>query len=281
MTGAASGIGLGIARALVAAGAKVALADIDGERLADIRRELADAGGVVTTVELDVSHAGGWTAAADLAEETLGPISILCNNAGVAGGGAIEETPFEVWRWVHKINVDAQFLGVSAFLPRFKSRGGRTHIMNTASMVGLVPMANFGAYVSSKFASVGFSLVLREELRGTEVGVSLLCPGVVATRLAMTAEQAQAKLLGREPDLVAAEQNRALQAQGADPDRVGEQVVAAMQDNQFLIVTHGDWEPLVAGLHREVEEALTGFDGRYGTDVTVQMMLNGVNPGAS
>jgi NAD(P)-dependent dehydrogenase (short-subunit alcohol dehydrogenase family) len=281
VTGAASGIGLGISRALVAAGAKVALADIDGRRLADVTRELTDAGGVVTPVELDVSDADQWSAAADSAEEALGPISILCNNAGVSGGGPIDETPFEVWRWVHRINADAQFIGVSTFLPRFKSRGGRTHIMNTASMVGLVPMANFGAYVSSKFASVGFSLVLREELRGTDVGVSMLCPGVVATRLALTAEEVQAKLLGREPNIAVAEQNRALQAQGADPDRVGQQVVAAMQDNKFLIVTHGDWEPLVVGLHREIQEALTEFDGRYGPDVTVQMMLAGVNPGAS
>lgn len=281
VTGAASGIGLGIARALVAAGAKVALADIDGNRLADVAADLGAAGGVVTAVELDVSDADRWESAANTAEDALGPISILCNNAGVNGGGPIDETPFEVWRWVHGINVDAQFIGVSTFLPRFKSRGGRMHIMNTASMVGLVPMANFGAYVSSKFASVGLTLTLREELRGTDIGVSMLCPGVVATRLAVTAEEAQAKLLGREPNTAVAEQNRALQAQGADPDRVGEQVVTAMQDNEFLIVTHGDWEPLVAGLHREVEEALTGFDGRYGPDVTVQMMLGGVNPGVS
>lgn len=281
VTGAASGIGLGIARALVAAGARVALADIDGERLGDVAEELVGAGGDVTTVELDVSDAGRWEAAADSAEETLGPISILCNNAGVNGGGTIDETPLKVWRWVQQVNIDAQFIGVSTFLPRFKSRGGRAHIINTASMAGLAPMANVGAYVSSKFASVGFSLVLREELRGTDVGVSLLCPGVVATRLAVTAEHGQAKLLDRAPDIAVAEQNRALQAQGADPDRVGEQVVAAMSDKQFWIVTHGDWGPLVVGWHREIEDVLGEFDGRYGPDVTVQMMLGGVNPVAS
>ncbi|OHV06208.1 SDR family NAD(P)-dependent oxidoreductase [Mycobacterium talmoniae] len=281
VTGAASGIGLGIARALVAAQAKVALADIDGPRLADVATELSEAGGAVTTVELDVSDADGWEAAADRAEGALGPISILCNNAGVNGGGAIDDTPFAVWRWVQRINVDAQFLGVSAFLPRFKRRGGRAHIMNTASMAGLVPMATVGAYVASKFASVGFTLVLREELRGTDVGVSLLCPGTVASRLSRTAEEGQAKLLGREPNAAVIEQNGALQAQGADPDRVGEQVVQAMQDRQFLIVTHRDWESLVIGLHREIEGTLADFDGRYGTDLSVQMMLGGVNPVAT
>jgi NAD(P)-dependent dehydrogenase (short-subunit alcohol dehydrogenase family) len=281
VTGAASGIGLGISRALVAAGAKVALADIDGSRLADVGRELTDAGGVVTTVELDVSDVDHWAAVADRAEEAIGPISILCNNAGVNGGAAIDETPLEVWRWVHRINTDAQFIGVSTFLPRFKSRGGRAHIMNTASMAGIVPMVNVGAYVSSKFASLGFSMVLRDELRGSDIGVSALCPGTVATRLAKTAEEAQAKLLGREPNAGVAEQNLALLAQGADPARVGEQVVEAMQNRQFLIITHREWEPLVLGVHREIEQAFTEFDGRHGADATPQMLAAGANPTAT
>ena len=281
VTGAASGIGLGISRALVWAGAKVALADIDGSRLADVAAELTAAGGVVTTVELDVSDADHWKVAADRAEDALGPISILCNNAGVNGGGPIDETPLEVWRWVHRINTDAQFIGVSTFLPRFKSRGGRAHIMNTASMAGIVPMVNVGAYVSSKFASLGFSMVLRDELRGTDVGVSVLCPGTVATRLSMTAEEAQAKLLGREPNTAVAEQNGALLAQGADPARVGEQVVEALQNRQFLIITHREWEPLVLGVHREVELAFTEFDGRHGPDPTAQLLVGGASPVAS
>jgi len=281
VTGAASGIGLGISRALVAAGAKVALADIDGARLTAVAGELTDAGGVVTTVELDVSDADAWKAAADRADEALGPISILCNNAGVNGGGAIDETPLEVWRWVHGINTDAQFIGVSTFLPRFKSRGGRAHIVNTASMAGIVPMVNVGAYVSSKFASLGFSMVLRDELRATDIGVSVLCPGTVATRLAETAEEGQAKLLGREPNTTVAEQNLALLAQGADPARVGEQVVEAMQNGQFLIITHREWEPLVVGVHREVEQAFTEFDGRHGPDATPQMLAAGMNPTAT
>ncbi|MFF0496497.1 SDR family NAD(P)-dependent oxidoreductase [Nocardia aobensis] len=281
VTGAASGIGLGIARALVSAGAKVALADIDGSRLAGVVRELTDTGGVVTAVELDVSDASQWEAAADQAESALGPISILCNNAGVNGGGAIDETPLEVWRWVHGINTDAQFVGVSTFLPRFKRRGGRAHITNTASMAGLVPMATVGAYVSSKFASVGFSMVLRQELRGTEIGVSMLCPGSVSTRINETGEQGQARLLGREPNASVAEQNGALLAQGANPDRVGEQVVQAMRDQQFLIITHRDWEPLVLGVHREIERTFTEFDNRYGPDLAAQMLVAGSNPVAS
>ena len=278
VTGAASGIGLGIARALVAAGAKVALADIDGARLKDAARELTEAGGTVTTVELDVSDIDQWVAAADRAEEALGPISILCNNAGVNGGGPIDETPLEVWRWVFRINTEAQFTGVSTFLPRFKSRGGRAHIVNTASMAGLVPMVDVGAYASSKFASVGFSMVLRDELQDTGVGVSLLCPGTVATRLSVTAGQAQAKLLGQEMNTEVAEANGALLSQGADPDRVGEQVLEAMRRRQFLIITHREWEPLVTRVHTEVERAFAEFDGRHGPDPTARMLAEGTSP---
>lgn len=275
VTGAASGIGLGISRALVEAGARVALADIDGDRLAGVAAGLTEAGGTVTTVELDVSDPDKWRSAAADAERTLGPVSILVNNAGVSGSGPIEQTPLELWRWVQRINLDAQFIGVSTFLPRFKERGGRAYILNTASMAGLVPMANVGAYTASKFGSVGFSMVLREELRSSEIGVSVLCPGTVATRLTATDQELQAKLLGREADAATAENNAAMLAHGADPDRVGEQVVAAMQRDQFLIITHGDWAPMVRRVQQEIEQTFTDFDDPNGPDPVPQALLSG------
>ncbi|AHH16294.1 putative oxidoreductase, SDR family [Nocardia nova SH22a] len=275
VTGAASGIGLGISRALIAAGAKVALVDIDGGRLAAVAEELTAAGGTVTTIELDISDASQWQQAADRAESVLGPISILCNNAGVTGAAPIDNLTFKVWRWVHSINIDAQYLAVETFLPRFKERGGRAHIMSTASMAGIVPMVNVGAYVSSKFASVGFSMVLRDELRGSDIGVSLLCPGTVATRLAQTDDELQAKLIGRQADSAAVEHNGGQLSLGADPDGVGEQVVQAMQARQFLIVTHREWAPLVRKVHEEVEQAFSDFDGRYGADPTPIALLAG------
>ncbi|AMT72632.1 MULTISPECIES: SDR family NAD(P)-dependent oxidoreductase [Mycobacteroides] len=278
VTGAASGIGLGIARALVAAGAKVALADIDAARLVDVTQELTDAGGTVLAVPLDISDPEQWSAAADRAEEALGPISILCNNAGVNGGGLIDETPLDVWRWVFKINTEAQFIGVSTFLPRFKSRGGRAHIMNTASMAGIVPMARVGAYCASKFASFGFSMVLRDELQGTDVGVSVLCPGTVATRLNVTAGEAEAKVRGEGVNTAAVEGNGALLAAGADPDRVGEQVVEAIRQRDFLIITHRDWEPLVTAVHAEIGRTFGEYENRYGADPTVPFLIQGANP---
>lgn len=282
VTGAASGIGLGIARALVAAGAKVALADVDEERLAEAAKELTAAGGTVVDIKLDVSDAAGWEAAANKAEEALGPISILCNNAGVIGGmGPMEDVPLKVWRWVHQINVDGQFLGISTFLPRFKSRGKRAHIVNTASTAGLFPMVEISAYVSSKFASVGLTMALRAELRDTAVGVSMLIPGTVATNITRTAGKAEAELLGEEVNTALVEANHASSTKGADPDRVGEQVLEAMQQRQFMIVTHSNWGPLIAGVHEEVDRAFTEFDGRYGLDESAELLAAGTNPVAT
>lgn len=278
VTGAASGIGLGMARALVAAGAKVALADIDVERVTAAAKELADAGGTVIGVKLDVTDPDQWEAAADQAEAALGPISILCNNAGISGGKEIEKTSLEVWRWVQRINSDGPFIGVSTFLPRFQSRGGRCHIVNTASMAGIVPMQRVGAYCAAKFANFGFSMVLRDELKGTDIGVSVLCPGTVATRIAVTSGEREAELLGQSANPATIEGNFALTSQGANPDRVGDQVVEAMRKGQFMIFTHRDWEPLVTAVHSEIQRAFAECDDRHGPDVSARALAGGFNP---
>lgn len=271
-------MGLGMARAFVAAGAKVALTDIDADRLDRAVEELTDAGGTVVGIPLDVTDPDQWTAAADTAEQALGPISILCNNAGANGGGALDETALEVWRWVYKINVEAQFIGLQTFLPRLKKLGTRAHIVNTASMAGIVPMALVGAYSSAKFASFALSMILRTELQGTDVGVSVLCPGTVNTRISESSGHGEAKLLGTEPNTAAIEGNNALLAQGADPDAVGRQVLEAIQNNDFLIITHKDWEPLVLSVHDEIQATFRGFDNRHGPDFTAQMLATGVSP---
>ncbi|MFF0496478.1 SDR family NAD(P)-dependent oxidoreductase [Nocardia aobensis] len=255
VTGAASGIGLGIARALIAAGAEVALADVDGTRLAVVVEEITAQGGTAVAIELDVSDEDAWADAADRAEAALGPISILVNNAGVISSAPIAQTTTEAWRRNFRVNVEGQFLGTSTFLSRFIERGRRAHILNTASMGGLMPIPGVGAYCASKFASVGLSLVLREELRGTDIGVSVLTPGTVAT--GMTAAEG---------------------AGGANPDRVGEQVVEALQAKRFLIPTHGDFEPILAKIHREIEQAFADTDDRHGPDPSAQMLLAGVDP---
>ncbi|MEV6060947.1 SDR family NAD(P)-dependent oxidoreductase [Nocardia asteroides] len=255
VTGAASGIGLGIARALIAEGAAVALADVDGTRLTAAVDDITAQGGTAVAIELDVSAEDAWNTAADRAEAAIGPISILVNNAGVISSAPIAQTTPEAWRRNFRINAEGQFLGTSTFLPRFLERGGRAHILNTSSMGGLMPIPGVGAYCASKFASFGLSLVLREELRDTDISVSVLTPGTVAT--GMTA---------------------AAGAGGANPDRVGEQVVEALRDKRFLIPTHGAFEPILARLHREIEQAFRDTDDRHGPDPSAAMLLAGTDP---
>ncbi len=139
-------------------------------------------------------------------------------------------------------------------------------------------MQHVSAYSSSKFASVGFTMVLRDELQGTDIGVSLLCPGTVATRLNQTAEELQAKLEQRDPDERVIEGNGAALSRGADPDRVGEQVVEAMQAGQFLIITHYEWLPLVQRVHKEIQDTFENFDRRHGVDETAVFLAQGGNP---
>lgn len=269
-----------MARAFVAAGAKVALTDIDKERLDKAVQELTEAGGTVVGIPLDVTDPEQWTAAADRAEEALGPISILCNNAGANGGSTVDRTPLDVWRWVYRINTEGPFIGLQTFLPRFKSRSARAHIVNTASMAGIVPFALTAAYSSAKFATFGLSMILRDELKleGSDIGVSVLCPGTVNTRISESSGRGEAELLGAEPNKAAIEGNNALLAQGADPDKVGEQVLEAIQNGQFLIVTHKDWEPLVLAVHNEIQTTFQEFDDRHGPDNTARMLASGGSP---
>ncbi|NEW27069.1 SDR family NAD(P)-dependent oxidoreductase [Nocardia cyriacigeorgica] len=278
VTGGASGMGLGIVRALVAAGAKVAVVDRDGDRLADVVREINDRSGAgsAVAIQMDVGDPERWESAADEAEAAIGPISILVSNAGVSGGTALENLTLEVWRWILNVNLESQFFGIKTFVPRFRKRGGRAHVMMTNSMAGLAPMRDNGAYAASKWGGFGMALVLREELRDSDIDVSILFPGSVATRLSATAEEVQAKLLGREFDekMVAANQARLAQF-GADPDKVGEQVLEAMQNRQFGIITAREWEPLVTRVHDEVHQMFADFDGRHGVDQIPLMILEG------
>ncbi|OMC35078.1 short-chain dehydrogenase [Mycolicibacterium fortuitum] len=275
VTGAASGIGRGVARALGAAGVKVALVDINGEGLADVEAEIAEAGGTTRAISFDISDLEQWDSLAQRAEDEIGPISILCNIAGVNGGGTIDHTPLAVWRWVYGVNVDAQFAAIAAFLPRFKRRGGRAHIVNTASIAGIVPMAGALAYSSSKYACMGLSLVLREELKESNVGLSLLIPGSVATPINLNAAQAEARILGTEADLDVVEANSSLLQLGADPNKVGDQVLEAISGNEFYVVTHREWGELAARTNRELERAYEQFDGRHGPDPTAEAIRSG------
>jgi NAD(P)-dependent dehydrogenase (short-subunit alcohol dehydrogenase family) len=255
ITGGARGIGLGIARAFARAGAKLALADIDQASLAAAKSELSGLTKVETFV-LDVRHREAYARVADEAESRLGPVSILCNNAGVAGGQHVTRLTYEYWDWVLGINLNGVINGIQTFLPRMLKRGGGGHIVNTASGAGLAATSSGLLYTTSKFAVVGLSESLRNELQPFGIGVSVLCPGPVNTQIISNSQDTQpsSPLSAEETKIRDASlaQANAFLAAGVDPNQVGEMVLAAVKTDRLYIHT----DRLVAGLIEARTKAL-------------------------
>jgi NAD(P)-dependent dehydrogenase (short-subunit alcohol dehydrogenase family) len=240
ITGGARGIGLGIARAFAGAGAKLALADIDQASLATAKSELSNLTPVETFV-LDVRDRPAYARVADEAEARLGSVSILCNNAGVAGDPHVTRLTYEYWDWVIGINLNGVINGVQTFLPRMLERGGGGHIVNTASGAGLAATSSGLLYATSKFAVVGLSESLRLALEPFKIGVSVLCPGPVNTKIISNSRDTQpsSPLTVKETKTreAAITQANAFLAAGADPNKVGEMVLSAVKTDSLYIHT--------------------------------------------
>ncbi|TDD14095.1 SDR family NAD(P)-dependent oxidoreductase [Nonomuraea diastatica] len=256
ITGGAQGIGLGIARAFAAAGARIALADIDGARLKAARRELSVLAGEVEAFELDVRDRDAFARVADAAEERLGPITVLCNNAGVGTAVPPSQLSYELWDHVLGINLGGVVNGLQTFLPRMLGRGRPAQIVNVASGAGLVASDKF-LYVASKFAVVGLSESLRQhrELAERGIGVTVVCPGFVRTEI-------MANSLKHEPgnpctpasqDPATEARDRIFERYGLSPDVVGEQVLRAVQENRLYV--HPD-RMLAGPIHERTRDLL-------------------------
>jgi NAD(P)-dependent dehydrogenase (short-subunit alcohol dehydrogenase family) len=250
ITGGANGIGLGIARAFAGAGAKVALADLDETALDTARTELSKVTEVETVV-LDVRDREAYARAADQVEAALGPVSLLFNNAGVAGGAAPAKMSYALWDWGVGINLGGVINGVQTFLPRMAKRGEGGHIVNTASGAGLVALGSGVLYHTTKFAVVGMSEALWSELKPTGIGVSVLCPGPVDTNIMENTRKTQPES-GRtltpeqraQADERAARTKRFLE-RGVSPDAVGHMVLNAVQGDQlYIYADHIMLEPI-------------------------------------
>lgn len=247
ITGGAGGIGLGIARAFGQAGLKVAIADLDATALEAAAEGLRSQGISVLSVVLDVTDPAGWKQAADQVWAQFGRLDVLCNNAGVGqgqrpkgSGSGLVDMPEAAWRLILETNVTAAFLGVREIVPRLLAQGGPAHIVNTASMAGLIAPAGLGAYAASKFALVGMSESLRAELEPQGIGVSVLCPGGVESRLSQSSEARHAAAAGRE-----AQPTRAPGVTLMPADLVGTLVLDGVRANRLHIVTHPEYAPLV------------------------------------
>ncbi|MDG1209662.1 MAG: SDR family NAD(P)-dependent oxidoreductase [Paracoccaceae bacterium] len=181
VTGAASGIGLGITEALVAKGARVMMADIDVDELARVSDRLRAEGADVATAIVDVSLREDQQRAADQMVQAFGGVDILINNAGVGGGGPFERWNDKGWDWTVGVNLMSVIYGFDIF-GRIMAQQGAGHIVSTASIAGMMPLDS-SAYSATKFGVVAVSESLREELAPKGVGVSLLCPGFVNTNI--------------------------------------------------------------------------------------------------
>jgi NAD(P)-dependent dehydrogenase (short-subunit alcohol dehydrogenase family) len=252
VTGAASGIGLAIAEALLSAGARVALVDWDA---AALERESSRLSGATVVHRLDVTDRAGWTEVAKAVEEVFGPVEILVNNAGIAPDlNDLADMEPETFDRLVGIKLTGTFNGIHTFAAGMRARGDG-HIVNTASMAGLMASAHLGAYTAAKFGVVGMSEVLRAELEAHGVGVSVLCPGMVRTNLA-----ANTPAENRPPDMPTGMES------GIDPALVGAQVVEAIRANDLYIITHGEYGRFVADRAARLQRAFDAAPVRSHSD---------------
>lgn len=242
VTGGASGIGLGIAKALLGAGMNVVIADIRDDHLAVAVAEL-DGGGRVLAVKLDVTDRSDFARAADKAEAAFGKVHILVNNAGVAVVGPTELATYADWDWVMGVNVNGAINGVVTLLPRILAHGEGGHIVNTCSMSGLVPVGGTTIYSMGKAALITMMECMRPELEGRGVICSAFCPGAVQSNIAEAAKTRPAALA----ETGYAEADKRRQAGGnhfhlyQTREEVGERVLRGILQDELYILTHSEF----------------------------------------
>jgi NAD(P)-dependent dehydrogenase (short-subunit alcohol dehydrogenase family) len=242
ITGGANGIGLGIARALAGAGAKLALVDIDAEALQRAKASLSGLAPVETYI-LDVRDREKFAGVADAIEARLGPVSIVVNNAGVAGGAPAHRLNYEMWDWGLGINLIGVVNGVQTFLPRMVERNEGGQIVNTASGAGLAASGSGVLYNTAKFAVVGMTEALRAELEPLGIGATVICPGPVATDIIARSRKAQPRsqtALSQDEQSAAQSRSGRLTdwlANGVQPDAVGMMVLDAIVANRLYVHT--------------------------------------------
>jgi len=291
ITGGASGMGFGMAQAFLAAGMKVAIADIRQEHLDQAMAELQPRWGAdVMAVQLDVTDREGMAQAADAVEHAFGKVHVLCNNAGIGVIGRIVDYTYDDWDWMLDVNLTGVFNGVRTFLPRILAHGEGGHIMSTASAGGLFVGDKGGPYSTAKFGVVAMMCCLRDDLARDGIGVSVLCPGAVRTNIHKTAELRPARyadssfapgevIAGQSPEDAAAERE-AMNAIAMDPLQIGEMVLAAVRANRLYILP----QPLqqVVGLRRDAILASLPDEPvnqeRLAADIAIRKMIASGRP---
>ncbi|NMF96344.1 SDR family NAD(P)-dependent oxidoreductase [Aromatoleum toluolicum] len=261
ITGAASGIGAAIARRFARAGMKIVAADVDEAALAAVCKELVDAGHSAIGVRTDVANAAAVEALAERAYAVFGAVHLLCNNAGVVPSGryrAVWEFPLEDWHWSLDVNLYGVIHGLRSFIPRMLDAGEEGHVLTTASVAGLISGSGSAVYSAAKHAAVRVTEALYASLRerNAPIGVSLLCPGLVNTRIY---ESERNRPDGLRPTDGAAPETAELQAVAASlyagamsPEEVAEIACQAVLDDRLYVLTTDSFDDAI----RERMEAI-------------------------
>jgi NAD(P)-dependent dehydrogenase (short-subunit alcohol dehydrogenase family) len=263
ITGGASGIGLAIARRLAAEQVRLALLDVEAGALDEAAASLGD----VLAIRVDVGKSDEMAAAAARVRAELGLAHIIVNNAGVGGGtGPMWTLSHADWDWTLAVNLWGVIHGIRHFLPALVESGEEGHVINTASMAGLIATPWLGPYTATKHAVVAISEVLAKDLElvGSKVGVSVLCPGFVKTKIMSSERNRPAEQAGGDaeppPANLATAMHQLVEA-GKPVEEVAEQVVAAIRERRFYILTHPEMKPQIEYRLRDIlEERAPGID---------------------
>ncbi|MBD3729405.1 MAG: SDR family NAD(P)-dependent oxidoreductase [Sphingomonadales bacterium] len=270
VTGGANGVGIGLVRALLGEGCKVAMADI---RQDAIDRALAEIGSEdVMGVQLDVASREGFAAARDAVEARFGPVTALFNNAGVNLFQTIEESSYDDWDWLLGVNLHGVINGVMTFVPRMVELGQGGHVCNTASMAAFIGSPVPGIYNTTKFAVRGLSESLRWSLLQHDISVSMLCPGLVKSYIYASDDIRPDALKGamKPVDEAAVKRLEGLHEFGMEPDEIARRTIEAIKAHRFYIFSHPDHKDEVRALCDEVVDAYvdypqdTGYEQRVG-----------------
>lgn len=262
ITGAASGMGRGMARVFAQNGINIALADIDLPTLEEARNEVAQYGVEAIAYLLDVSDRAQVYEIADAVERDFGKVHIVCNNAGVGSGApSLDETPDEIFDWMFAVNTMGPIHGFKAFAPKLKKHGEGGHIVNTASIAGvrIAPGMNNGIYAGTKFAVVALSFAMQDAMAPHGIGVSVLCPAGVDTNIYKAGRVRPDRFGGPFEREISPVMARLLK-EGLSPDQVGQYVFRAIQDGDFFIFTHPETRQWVEEWHGRVMQGFNRAD---------------------
>ena len=236
ITGGASGIGLAMAHAFGEAGMNVMLADIEADALALAVQGLEERQIRAAGVLCDVTHRAALKEAADRTIEAFGKVHVVCNNAGVGGGGAIDQVTPADWDWVIQVNLMGVIYGMETFLPLLRAHGEGGYVLNTASMAGMVSPPGMEPYNATKFAVVALSEGWGTQLASENIGVGVLCPGFVKTKIDQSGRNRPDRF-GGPADVALGIPSSLVQA-GIDPARVAQRVLEAIHNNERYVFTH-------------------------------------------